>query len=93
MEDSDSAVMPFIPTEHDVLSTGLVGSLPPTPRSDSRIHERAQRQDSCSNLSVMDPSQPSSRISQEPDVPCRDPQFYMADGSCVLRVGNILFNV
>ncbi|KAH0831966.1 hypothetical protein J3R83DRAFT_12855 [Lanmaoa asiatica] len=89
MEDgSGLAVTPFIPTEHDVLSTDLVDMLQPTQRSDSPIH-----QDSRSSLSVMDASQSSSRVSQESDVPCRDPQFYMADGSCVLRVGSTLFNV
>lgn len=91
--DSDSVVTPYIPTEHDAFSTDLVDTLPPTQRSDSPVHERAQRQDSCSSLSATDASQPSPRTSQEPDVPCRDPQFYMADGCCVLRVGNTLFNV
>lgn len=97
MEDgSDSVVTPFIPTEHDALSAHLVDAPLPTQRFDSPTHERARRQDSCSefsSLNAMDASQPSSRISQEPGIPCRDPQFYMADGSCVLRVGNTLFNV
>ncbi|KAI9573681.1 hypothetical protein HD554DRAFT_2012970 [Boletus coccyginus] len=41
----------------------------------------------------MDTFQSSSRLSQESDIPHRDLRFYMADGSCVLRVGNTLFNV
>lgn len=95
-DDSDSAVTPFIPTEHDALSTepGPVGVLPPHQHFDSLIAlKRARRQDSCSSLSAVDTPQPPSRISQEPDVPCRDPRFYMSDGSCILRVGNTLFNV
>lgn len=92
--DSGSVVTPFVPTERDAFSTDLAGALLPTQRSDSPLHEQAQpHQDSCSSLSAMDASQPSPRISQEPDVPYRDPQFYMADGSCVLRVRNTLFNV
>ncbi|KAF8555263.1 hypothetical protein OG21DRAFT_932211 [Imleria badia] len=89
MED---AVTLFIPTEHDVLS-----DTPPSPtqRSDSPVTKRARCQDSCSSLNVVDTSRSSesSRAVQEPDVPCRDPQFYLTDGSCVLRVGNTLFNV
>lgn len=91
MED---AVTPFIPTMHDLLSDS-VDAPPSTHRSDLPITKRARRQDSCSNLNVADTprSSESSRVSQEPDMPCRDSQFYLADGSCVLRVGNTLFNV
>lgn len=93
MEDGgDSA--PFIPTEDDMLSNStLVDGLPPTQHSDSPIRKRAQCQDSCSSPCAIGASQPSSGVSQELDVPHRDPQFYMADGSCVLRIGNTLFNV
>ena len=96
-DDSDSAVTPFVPTEHDALSTGtdIADLLPPAPsqRSESPITKRARRQDSCSSSSALGTFKPLSRLPQESDVPHRDPQFYMADGSCVLRVGNVLFNV
>lgn len=94
-DDNDSVVIPFVPTEHDALSTDIGDLLPPGPaqRSDSPITKRARRQDSCSSLSALDTFQSLSRLSQGSDIPHRDLRFYMADGSCVLRVGNTLFNV
>lgn len=87
----DSAVTPFIPTEHDVLS--IAPPLQPQ-HSDLPIRKRAQRQDSRSSpCAVGGAPQLLSGVSQELDIPHRDPQFYMADGSCVLRVGSTLFNV
>ncbi|KIJ64415.1 hypothetical protein HYDPIDRAFT_90288 [Hydnomerulius pinastri MD-312] len=41
----------------------------------------------------MDAVQSTVSLLQEADVPQRDMKYYMADGSCVLRVGNTLFNV
>ncbi|KAG9315873.1 hypothetical protein JVU11DRAFT_3522 [Chiua virens] len=88
---SDSVATPFIPTEYDAFSTA-----PQVVDTHSPIRKGAQHQDTRSNrsLSAMpDAPQPPSGISQDLDIPCRDPEYYMVDGSCVLLVGNTLFNV
>lgn len=94
--EAGSTAAPFIPTEHDVPFTSHVDGLPFTQQNqhpDPSIRKRAQPLDSCLSSCSIDASQPSSGGEQELDVPRRDPQFYMADGSCLLRVGNTLFNV
>lgn len=87
---ADDGSQPFVPTEHDI---DAPDAPLPTWRSDSPIAKRLRHQGSCSSLSIVEASHASSVISHEPDVPCRDTRFYLPDGSCVLRVGNALFNV
>ncbi|KIL00189.1 hypothetical protein PAXRUDRAFT_821887 [Paxillus rubicundulus Ve08.2h10] len=89
--EGDISVIPFIPTEPDSLSSEAQNGLSlSTQRSDSPLRKRARRRSS--NPSTMDASQLLT-LSPQPDVPQRDPKYYMADGSCVLRVANTLFNV
>jgi hypothetical protein len=89
--EGDISVTPFIPTEPDALSPETQDGLSlSTQRSDSPLRKRARRRSS--NSSTMDASQLLT-VSPQPDVPQRDPKYYMADGSCVLRVANTLFNV
>ncbi|KAF8133686.1 hypothetical protein EV363DRAFT_1324353 [Boletus edulis] len=82
----------FILTEHDVDSVDPVDA-PSPKRGTSPLTKRPRCQDSRSSLSGADSSDPSSRISQESDGPSRDPEYYLTDGSCILRVENTLFNV
>ncbi|KAH7885405.1 hypothetical protein F5I97DRAFT_1937620 [Phlebopus sp. FC_14] len=45
------------------------------------------------SLNTMHSSESLVSSAHEPLVPYRDQDYYMSDGSCVLRVGNTLFNV
>ena len=88
------AVVPFVPSEDDTLATPEPDSDAEAQDSGSRLRKRLRRRSSSS--STID--QPQSMLSTpvprpEPDEPQRDDQYYMCDGSCILRVGNTLFNV
>ncbi|KAF9220922.1 hypothetical protein BS17DRAFT_786220 [Gyrodon lividus] len=90
MEGDMDLVSPFIPSQPDALSPApeeVQDPLLSCQRSDSPLRKRARRRSSNSSTMV------ASNVSQDPDIPQRDAKYYMADGSCVLCVGNTLFNV
>ena len=90
----EAAVVPFVPSEIDALASPEPDFNTEAQDPGSRVRKRFRRRSSSSV--TMD--QPQSLLSiptprPDSDEPQRDDQYYMCDGSCILRVGNTLFNV
>lgn len=83
-------IVPFIPTPEDV---------PASPTSDVGHYEqfspaRKRFRRSLDSITMIDSTRSSPAPSQDSSSePRRDNRYYFSDGSCILQVGNTLFNV
>ncbi|KAL4073206.1 hypothetical protein V8B97DRAFT_197711 [Scleroderma yunnanense] len=84
------AIVPFVPSE-DALASSDPGSDTEAQDLGSRLRKRFRRRSSGSV--TMEQPRPSLYPRPDSDEPQRDDQYYLSDGSCILRVGNTLFNV
>lgn len=85
----EGPVTPFVPLHEFSPEPDIVTE---DQHTDSPVRKRARHTGSISNT-ASESRQSPVMVLEESKAPVRDDAYYMADGSCILRVQNTLFKV